>query len=96
MGPTHLRRPPAPSAPERARSLVARGGTASLLGARSPATRPTVHHVWANGSAVLLVEDDDPLLAEVATAASPSTAAAAFAAARSPRWRAGGRPGWRT
>ena len=83
MGPTHLRRPPAPSAAERARSRVARGGTASLLGARSPATRPTVHHVWANGSAVLLVEDDDPLLAEVATAAPPSTAAAAFAGARS-------------
>ena len=63
MGPTRLRRPPAPSAAERARSLVARGGTASLLGARSPATRPMVHHVWANGSAVLLVADDDPLLA---------------------------------
>ena len=55
MGPTRLRRPPAPSAAERARSLVARGGTASLLGVRSPATRPVVHHVWANGSAVLLV-----------------------------------------
>ena len=67
MGPTRLRRPPAPSAAERARSLVARGGTASLLGARSPATRPVVHHVWANGSAVLLVDDDDPVLEEVAS-----------------------------
>ena len=60
MGPTRLSRPPAPSAAERARSLVARGGVASLLGVRSPATRPAVHHVWANGSAVLLVADDDP------------------------------------
>ena len=83
MGPTRLRRPPAPSAAERARSLVTRGGTASLLGARSPVTRPVVHHVWANGSAVLLVADDDPVLAEVGTAAPPSTAAAAFAGARS-------------
>ena len=85
MGPTRLRRPPAPSAAERARSLVARGGTASLLGVRSPATRPVVHHVWANGSAVLLVADDDPVLAEVPTAANdgPPTAAAAFAGARS-------------
>ncbi len=79
MGPTRLRRPPAPSAAERARSLVARGGTASLLGVRSPVTRPAVHHVWANGSAVLLVADDDPVLAEVGPAAPPSTAAAAFA-----------------
>ncbi len=76
MGPTHLRRPPAPSAAERARSLVARGGTASLLGMRSPVTRPPVHHVWANGSAVLLVADDDPMLAEVGPAVPPSTAAA--------------------
>jgi len=53
-----------------------------LLGARSPATRPAVHHVWANGSAVLLVEDDDPVLAEIAPATPPSTAAAAFAGAR--------------
>ncbi len=82
MGPTRLRRPAAPSAAERARSLVARGGTASLLGVRSPVTRPVVHHVWANGSAVLVVADDDPLLAEVGPTTSPSTAAEAFAAVR--------------
>lgn len=82
MGPTRLRRPPAPSAAERARSLVARGGCASLLGVRSPSTEPAVHHVWANGSAVLLVRDDDPVLDEVAPTAPPSTAAAAFAGAR--------------
>ena len=81
MGPTRLRRPPAPSAAERARSLVARGGTASLLGVRSPVTRPVVHHVWANGSAVLLVADDDPVIEEVPAAPNdgPPTAAAAFA-----------------
>jgi Protein of unknown function (DUF2470) len=82
VGPTRLRRPPAPSAAERARSLVARGGTASLLGVRSPATRPVVHHVWANGSAVLVVADDDPVLDEVGAATPPSTAAEAFSAAR--------------
>jgi Protein of unknown function (DUF2470) len=81
VGPTRLRRPAAPSAAERARSLVARGGTASLLGVRSPVTRPVVHQVWANGSAVLVVADDDPLLAEAGPSTSPSTAAA-FAAAR--------------
>ncbi len=62
MGPTSLRRPPAPSPAERARSLVARGGAATVLGVRAPMTRPRVHHVWANGSAVLLVPDGDPLL----------------------------------
>lgn len=70
MGPSTLRRPPAPSPAERARSLVARGGTASLLGVSAPMTRPQVHHVWANGSAVLLVPDDDPLLS--ATGGAPS------------------------
>jgi Protein of unknown function (DUF2470) len=83
VGPTRLRRPPAPSAAERARSLVARGGTASLLGVRSPATCPVVHHVWANGSAVLLVGDDDPVLAEIGAVTPPTTAAAAFAGPRS-------------
>jgi Protein of unknown function (DUF2470) len=74
VGPTSLRRPPAPSAAERARSLVARGGTASLLGVRAPMTRPEVHHVWANGSAVLLVPDGDPLLST--EGGSPASSAA--------------------
>ena len=46
-----------------------------------------VHHVWANGSAVLLVEDDDPVLGRSPLAAPPPTAAAAFAGARA-RWAA--------
>ncbi|HEY0815298.1 MAG TPA: DUF2470 domain-containing protein [Pseudonocardia sp.] len=74
MGPTSLRRPPAPSAAERARSLVARGGTASLLGVHAPMTQPRVHHVWADGSAVLLVPDGDPVLAAVSDAVEAGTA----------------------
>jgi hypothetical protein len=71
VGTTRLRRPPTPSAAERARSLAARGGTASLLGVRAPATRPVVHHVWANGSAVLLVPDHDPVLGSSSAAGGP-------------------------
>jgi hypothetical protein len=82
VGPTSLRRPPAPSAAERARSLVARGGTASLLGVRAPMMRPRVHHVWANGSAVLLVPDGDPLLSAEG-GPPPSSAAEAWAAGNS-------------
>ncbi len=81
MGPTSLRRPPAPSAAERARSLVARGGTASLLSVCAPMTRPEVHHVWANGSAVLLVPDGDPVLTTEIGPPAPSAAEAWTASA---------------
>ena len=56
------RRPPAPSDAERARSITARGGTASLVGTGCPPTTPAAHHVWADGSAAMLLRDDDPLL----------------------------------
>ena len=62
MGTTRLRRPPAPSDAERARSVAARGGTASLAGTGAPASTPLVHQVWADGSAALLLEDGDPVL----------------------------------
>ncbi len=62
MGSTRPRRPPAPSAAERARSVAARGGTASLVGTGAPQAVPLVHHVRADGSAVLLLEDDEPVL----------------------------------
>lgn len=63
----HPCRPPAPSAAERARGIAARGGPAALVGTGVAPTRPLVHHVWADGSAALLLPDDDPLLARLPT-----------------------------
>lgn len=84
MATTQVRRPPAPSDAERARSVVTRtnttapaparipdpgapgstvrGGTASLVGTGCPPSTPVAHHVWADGSAAMLLADDDPLL----------------------------------
>ncbi len=64
MGTTRLRRPPTPTDPERARSVVARGAgprgstTAALVGTGSPVAQPRMHHVHADGSAVLLLAED--------------------------------------
>lgn len=63
MGTTRLRRPPAPTDAERARSVAARGGTAALVGTGAPPSTPLVHQVRADGSAALLLADDDPVLA---------------------------------
>ena len=65
MATTRLRRPPAPTDAERARSLAMRGGDAALVGTGSAPVTPLVHHVRADGSAVLLLADDDPLLDRV-------------------------------
>lgn len=66
MGTTRLRRPPVPSDAERARSITARGGQAALVGTGAPqAVVPVAHHVRADGSAVLLLADDEPLIARV-------------------------------
>lgn len=65
MGTTRLRRPPAPPPAERARSAVARGGTAALVGTGSPVARPLTHHVRADGSAVLVLPDQTPVLTQV-------------------------------
>lgn len=68
LGTTRLRRPRAPTHAERARSAVARGGTAALVGTGSPVARPIVHHVRADGSAVLAFDDSEPLLTQVRSA----------------------------
>lgn len=65
MGTTRLRRPPAPAPAERARSAVARGGAAALVGTGSPVARPLVHHVRADGSAILVLADDEPVVEQV-------------------------------
>lgn len=62
MGTTRLRRPAAPTDAERARSVVARGVAAALVGTGSPIAHPRAHHVYADGSAVLLLADDEPVL----------------------------------
>lgn len=68
MGTTRLRRPPAPTAAERARSMAARTTTtAALVGTGAPITRPLTQHVHADGSAVLVLADDDPVLDRVGT-----------------------------
>lgn len=70
MGSARLRRPPAPADAERARSVAARGGHAALVGTgTSGPVVPLMHHVHADGSAVLLLPDDCPLLARIAAAA---------------------------
>jgi hypothetical protein len=67
LGSTRLRRPPAPTDAERARSITARGGgTTALVGTGSPIAHPVAHHVHADGSAVLLLADDEPVLERVA------------------------------
>lgn len=63
MGTTRLRRPPAPTDAERARSVAARGrSAAALVGTGSPIAHPRLHHVHADGSAILLLGDGEPLL----------------------------------
>jgi hypothetical protein len=75
MGNARLRRAPAPSHAERARSTVARSDAAALVGTGHPVARTRVHHVRADGSAVLVLDDDEPVLAEI-RAAGPTGLAA--------------------
>lgn len=66
MGTTRTRRPPAPTAAERARSLVARGGCAEIVGTGEPGPiAPLMHHVYPDGAADLLLPDDSVLLERV-------------------------------
>jgi hypothetical protein len=63
VGTTRLRRPAAPPAAERARSIASRGGQAALVGLdQTPRVVPLFHHVDPDGTAILLVPDDHPLL----------------------------------
>ncbi|SHK78450.1 Protein of unknown function [Pseudonocardia thermophila] len=70
MAATRTRRPPAPTGAERARSIAARGGQASIVGTGTAPTVPLVHHVRADGSTAMLLPDDDPLLQRVRAAGS--------------------------
>jgi hypothetical protein len=67
-------RPPAPADAERARSIAARGGTASLVATGGATAAPLVHQVRADGSAVLLFDDDAPVLAQIRRGAGAFTA----------------------
>lgn len=53
-----------PPPAERARTLTTRGETAAVLAAgTSDRSEPTVHHVYQDGSTVVLLPDNHPLLA---------------------------------
>jgi hypothetical protein len=84
VGSTQIRRPPAPTDAERARSITARGGMASLVGTGCTPSTPTVHHVWADGSAAVLLSDGDPLLERVTAAGEAGAAAMLELADRAP------------
>ena len=45
--------------------MAARGGTAALVGTGCAASIPLVHHVRGDGSAILLLSDDEPLLSRL-------------------------------
>jgi hypothetical protein len=63
VGTTRLRRPAAPTPAERARSIATRGGQAAVVGLdQSQRVVPLLHQVEEDGTATLLVPDDDPLI----------------------------------
>jgi hypothetical protein len=58
-----LRRPAAPTAAERARSIASRGGQAALVGLDdAQRVRPMFHHMHPNGAATLLLPSDHVVL----------------------------------
>ncbi|NIH77510.1 DUF2470 domain-containing protein [Amycolatopsis viridis] len=61
-----IRRPPAPSPAERAKTIAARNGPGALLTAGDPVGSdrvvPELHHVHPSGSVSILLRDDHPLL----------------------------------
>lgn len=69
MTETSTRRPPAPTAAERAKTIAKRGGPATLVptgGHGDPAAErvePVLHHVHASGSVSIMLPDDHPLVA---------------------------------
>jgi uncharacterized protein DUF2470 len=74
VGRSRTPRPPAPTDAERARGLAARGGTACLVGTGASPVAPLVHQVRVDGSAVLLLADDEPLLGQIRDADGAFTA----------------------
>lgn len=65
MTDTQTRRPPAPHAAERARTIAARGGQAALLPQAGSRTSPLFHHVHPCGTAILLLPDEHPLVGQL-------------------------------
>lgn len=64
MGRRHDRQELAPPPAERARTLTVRDGTAAVLAAgASDRSEPALHYVYQDGSTVLLLPEDHPLLA---------------------------------
>jgi hypothetical protein len=65
---TPTRRPPVPTAAERAKTIAMRHGPGTLLptgphaGVGPERTAPALHHVHASGSVSILLADDHPLL----------------------------------
>ncbi|SHE67153.1 Protein of unknown function [Streptoalloteichus hindustanus] len=70
-------RPAVPTAAERARSVAERGGRAALLPAAEQGARvlPLFHHVHPDGSAVVLLPDEHPLVATTCLAPRSELAA---------------------
>ncbi|MGH3515889.1 MAG: DUF2470 domain-containing protein [Haloechinothrix sp.] len=74
MAGARTRRPPAPHAAERAKSIAVRRGPATLVpssGARDVdpvAVAPTLHHVHPDGSVSVLLDGDHPLVAAARSA----------------------------
>lgn len=66
MTETPARRPPTPSAAERAKSIAVRQGPTTLVpsgtGTDPVAVAPRLHHVQCDGSVSLLLDDDHPLV----------------------------------
>lgn len=69
MSSIQLRRPPAPTPVERARSMITRRCEAAVVGVECAGrVVPLVHHVHPDGTASLLLDEDHPLVAEVGVA----------------------------
>lgn len=62
---TQTKRPPAPHAAERARTIAARHGSAALLPQSGSRTSPLFHHVHPCGTTILLLADEHPLVAQL-------------------------------
>ncbi|HEY0805746.1 MAG TPA: DUF2470 domain-containing protein [Pseudonocardiaceae bacterium] len=84
----NTRRPPCPGPADRARTIAVRGGRATLLRSesadRADRIEPHLHHVHPDGTAIVLLPDDHPLVALVARAPRREVAAMLELADRAP------------